>query len=503
MEQLSRHSLSTHHLTDSNGIPDPVMFHLPEKVLQFGTGVLLRALPDFYIDQANRSGLFNGRIVLVRSTNGSNADFTQQDNLYTVCVRGQENGALVKKNYINTSISRVLSANNEWDAILQVAKSESLELILSNTTEVGIRYVPEFIGASAPSSYPAKLLAVLKTRFDHFNGAVSAGLIIIPTELITDNARQLQQILIDLARHNNYEARFIQWISEANRFCNSLVDRIVPGKPDGEELELLYKELGYRDELLTKAEPFTLWAIEGDASIDAKLSFASIHPGMVICNDIQAYKELKLRFLNGSHSLCCALACLMGIKYTREFLRDEQGKAFLIRLMMEEILHAIPMDLPEQMKREYALSVVDRFANPFIDHQWLSISFQYTSKLTMRVLPLLKQFASRNQLAPDCISFGFACYILFSKPVKKQDENYWGGSEDDLYEIKDEAVATLYELWQKDSEVEVVHSILSKIEFWGMDLHSIPGFAEKVWQYIHQIQVNGIRLSLQSLLNLQ
>ena len=341
MEQLSRHSISTQQYTDSNGIPDPAIFSLPEKVLQFGTGVLLRALPDYYIDQANRLGIFNGRIVLVRSTSGSNTDFAIQDNLYTVCVRGLENGTLVKKNYINSALSRVLSAHTEWDLILELARSETLELILSNTTEVGIRYVPEYIGTAAPTSYPAKLLAVLKARFDHFNGAVSSGLIIIPTELITDNAYQLKQILIDLAHHNNYHAAFVNWISEANRFCNSLVDRIVPGKPDGKELEELYGELGYRDELLTKAEPFTLWAIEGDAFIASKLSFAKVNPGMVICNDIQAYKELKLRFLNGSHSLCCALACLMGIKYTREFLADAQGKAFLIRLMMEEILPII------------------------------------------------------------------------------------------------------------------------------------------------------------------
>lgn len=501
MEQLSRHIISQRSISDSHGIPDPALLSLPEKVLQFGTGVLLRALPDFFIDLANRQGTFNGRIVVVRSTSGSNADFVAQDNFYTVCVRGVENGALVVKNHIITAISRVLSANTEWEQVLALAREESLQLVLSNTTEVGIRYEPEIIGSFAPSSYPAKLLAVLKTRYDHFNGGHQAGLVIIPTELISDNAVKLKQILLELAQHNGFDATFMQWITESNQFCNSLVDRIVPGKPDNMESEQLWKELGYKDALLTKAEPFSLWAIEGDASVAAKLSFAAVHPGLVIREDIQDYKELKLRFLNGAHSICCGLACLAGMKYTREFLTDEQGKTFLHRLMLEEILPSMSLSLPEQQMRDYALSVMDRFANPFIDHQWMSISFQYTSKLHLRVVPLLQQYVARQQSIPPCISFGFACYILFIRPVQCSEGSYWGGAGEAIYEIKDDMAKELYQIFQENTLEKAILQVLARSSFWGSDLTSIEGFQSSVLNYVQQIELNGVRATLSTLLN--
>ena len=81
--------------------PDESMFALPEKVLQFGTGVLLRGLPDYFIDKANRQGIFNGRVVVVKSTDGGDAaSFGKQDSLYTLCIRGLENGTAVEENII-------------------------------------------------------------------------------------------------------------------------------------------------------------------------------------------------------------------------------------------------------------------------------------------------------------------------------------------------------------------------------------------------------------------
>src|ERR1700753_4149755 len=100
--------------------PAASIFDLPEKVLQFGTGVLLRGLPDYFIDKANRQGLFNGRIVVIKSTSqGDSSAFDKQDGLYTLCVRGLQNGQKVEENIVNSSISRVLSAQEHWEQILE------------------------------------------------------------------------------------------------------------------------------------------------------------------------------------------------------------------------------------------------------------------------------------------------------------------------------------------------------------------------------------------------
>ncbi len=200
-------------------VPRESSFELPEKVLQFGTGVLLRGLPDFFIDKANRLGLFNGRVAVVKSTKGATTEFEAQDSLYTLCVRGLENGQPVSENIISSSISRVISADQDWDAILSIAASENLQLIVSNTTEVGIQLVNERIDQNPPLSFPAKVLAVLHHRFKMFKGAKDSGLVIIATELIPDNGKKLESIVIALANFNQLEADFMLWLQEETDFA--------------------------------------------------------------------------------------------------------------------------------------------------------------------------------------------------------------------------------------------------------------------------------------------
>ena len=94
--------------------PSPENLKLPEKVLQFGTGALLRGLPDYFFDKANRKNIFNGRVVMVKSTNqGSIQDLIAQNNLYTLCVRGIEDDKEIKENYLNSATSRILIAKNQ------------------------------------------------------------------------------------------------------------------------------------------------------------------------------------------------------------------------------------------------------------------------------------------------------------------------------------------------------------------------------------------------------
>src|SRR5688572_20898697 len=134
----------------STEVPASTIFELPEKVLQFGTGVLLRALPDYFIDKANKKGIFNGRVVVVKSTDSDSSAFDRQDSLYTVCVRGIQDGQTVQQNIINASISRVLSAKTEWKRILECAHNPEMKIILSNTTEVGIQLVQDDINSDPP-----------------------------------------------------------------------------------------------------------------------------------------------------------------------------------------------------------------------------------------------------------------------------------------------------------------------------------------------------------------
>lgn len=464
MAKLNKAFLKENKLSKKLTNPVQGWDQLPEKVLQFGTGVLLRGLPDYFIDKANQQGVFNGRVVVVKSTDkGGISEFDDQDNLYTLYIKGIENGKEVQKSKIISSISRVLAAYEDWEEIIDVAIKDELELVISNTTEVGIVLdTKDDLKAKPPHSFPAKLTALLYKRFLHFRGDESKGLVILPTELISDNGSKLKEIIIELSRIHNLGEDFIDWINQANHICNTLVDRIVPGKLSEEDQKQEEIQLGYVDDLAIMVEPFRLWAIESDSDeVKRVLSFANIDKGMVIVPDIGKLKELKLRLLNGSHTFSCGLALLCGFSTVKEAMRNEDFVLFLQHLLQKEIIPAITgEEISEGEAQNFAGDVIDRFSNPFLDHAWKSICFNYTSKLQMRTVALIENYTRKQQVAPQYMALGFAAYLLFMKDV--EDES------------------SLNSLWKEYDSNELVDKILKNQKLWNTDLSKVPGFTEAV-----------------------
>jgi tagaturonate reductase len=475
-------------------VPDEKLFSLPEKVLQFGTGVLLRGLPDYFIDKANRQGIFNGRIVVVKSTDtGSATEFDQQHGLYTLSIKGIENGQRIEENVICSSISRVLTAGKDWEAIMDFARNPELSVVISNTTEVGIQLVEDDITNTPPVSFPGKLLAVLHERYKTFGGTEESGLVIVPTELIVDNGKKLKAIVLELAENNNLDSDFIKWLGHANHFCNSLVDRIVPGKPDAKTVEQLESADGYKDDLRIVSEVYSLWAIEGDEQVKSVLSFYKADKGVVISPDIEIFRELKLRLLNGTHTLSCAVAFLSGFRTVKNAMDDLAFSDFISQLMIHDIAPAIPYEIAQDMKHDFAANVLDRFRNPHIEHQWISISAQYSSKIKMRVLPVLQQHYRLSSEVPEYIAFGFAAFLRFMKVEKNAKGEYIGSNNGVEYKVTDDNAAIFAEAWKLDNLDEVVTTILSNENLWdGPNLTILPGFKDAVLEKLTAINQHGV-----------
>ena len=467
---LNKQYISKIATTDFLSVPSDAIFSLPEKVLQFGTGVLLRGLPDFFIDKANKQGIFNGRIVVVKSTaQGNTNSFTSQDYLYTQLIRGIDQEKQIDQAVINASWSRVLEATTEWKSILDCAANPMLQIIISNTTEVGIHLVDyDPIHALPPVSFPAKLLAFLLKRFEIFQGSKESGLVILPTELITKN------IVLQLAKQHELDQRFISWLHEANDFCNSLVDRIVPGKLPEAELVETTKRLGYSDELIIMSEVYSLWAIETNRSHTKKiLSFTQADNGVIVTDNILSYRELKLRLLNGAHTFTCGLAVLAGFSTVKEAMQDANFAVFISGLMFEEIVPAVVSEfISEKEAKEFASKVLDRFRNPFIEHQWLSITLQYSSKMKQRNLPLITAHFAKNQKIPSHFAIGFAAYLLFMRSTKMQDGSYIGSIHHKSYLIKDDEAAVLYNYWQTTDISTIASVVLNDVQLWGTQMPS-------------------------------
>jgi len=490
---LSRYTLKNI-TSDSVVVPDESLFELPEKVLQFGTGVLLRGLPDYFIDKANRKGIFNGRIVVVKSTSqGDSSSFDKQDGLYTLCVRGLENGQKVEENLINASISRVLSAGEEWEQVLECAHNRQMQVIISNTTEVGIQLVNDDVRHHPPKSFPGKLLAFLYERFKAFNGSAHSGMVIVPTELIPDNGKKLESIVLELAHLNSLEEEFIEWIENHNCFCNSLVDRIVPGKPDGELQSSIESSLGYSDSLLTMSELYRLWAIEGTEQVKNILSFAQVEEGVVIEPNIDIYRELKLRLLNGTHTLSCGLAFLAGCETVKQAMDDDAVSSFIADLMQNELAPSIPYDVSLPVAQNFGKKVLDRFRNPHIKHLWINITMQYSSKMKLRCIPILIKHYQQSETVPELFALGFAGFLYFMKAVNKKEGRYYGELNGEPYLVQDEQAEVFYKRWAGLTTVALVKEVLSDAAFWGEDLYVLPGFAQAVTDKLNLMLSNGAR----------
>jgi len=492
--KLSRNNLA--HLSALSGVEFPAqkLFSLPEKVLQFGAGVFVRGLIDYYIDKANKDGNFNGRAVLVKSTDAGDINlFGSQDNLFTQVLKSTDNGLSVEKNIVNSAISRVIDANN-WTQVLACAANPQIGIIISNTTEIGIVLdETDSIKLNPPLSYPAKLLSFLYARYIAFNGSAESGMIIIPTELIPDNATKLKAIVNTLAIKEQLAHDFIDWLNGKNEFCNSLVDRIVPGKLSPKEQQEKEAELGYEDELMIMSETFGLWAIESSSEkVKKALSFSLSDKGIHIVPNIDKFRELKLRLLNGSHNLSCAVGFLAGFKTVKEAMANPVFDGYMQQLINTEIAAAIVSPIITlDDARTFGTEVLKRYRNPYIAFDWLSICVQDTAKLKIRAVPIVLQHFEKYGYVPDAVCLGFAAYILFMQPNIEIQGDYYGISNGEKYHIIDDFAELLANKWAVSKELELVQSVLADVALWGVDLNQLSGFSVRVNYFFKLMDERG------------
>ncbi|MFO0878875.1 MAG: tagaturonate reductase [Gemmataceae bacterium] len=365
------------------------MSTLPETILQFGSGRFLRAFADLFLHQANQQGQAVGRVVIVQSTGDNRAGgLNRQGGRYHVLVRGIEQGQVVDRVEPCESISRALVASSQWDEVLKLACSPHLRAMLSNTTEKGYDLDPaDGPNDAPPRSFPAKLLAVLRARFE----AGQPPLLLIPCELRERQADILRQIVVDLARGWNLAPELITWITDRCDWRNTLVDRIVTGTPA--EHPLLAD-----DPMLTACEPYGLFAIEDRPGVPHLLE----HPAVVWTPDVMPYFLRKVRLLNGGHTALLIKAWPRGFRTVRDAVSDPELGSWLQKLLFEEIVPVLEgrVDQPAEFARE----VLDRFRNPFIDHKLADIALHHATKVQVRLVPTRDEYREKLGKEPALLN---------------------------------------------------------------------------------------------------
>ncbi len=315
---------------------------------------------------------------------------------------------------------------------------------------------------------------------------------------LPDNGKKLESIVLELAHLNGLDDDFIEWLEGSNYFCNSLVDRIVTGMPSEEERITYFNHLGYKDELLTVSEVYSLWAIEGDNRIKDILSFHLADDGVKIEPDIHMYRELKLRLLNGTHTLSCGVAFLADFGTVRSAMDDTNMSNYLEELMKTEIGSSISLPLDNAIILDFTTKVLDRFRNPHIRHFWKNICQNYSQKMKLRNLPLLLNYYEKYNAVPDLFAFGFAAYIFYMKAIKQEHNDYFGEANGAFYLIDDDMAARFFKHWKSDSPAEVVSKVLKDVNFWNDNLSLLPGFDETVSMYLDSMISNGMKVTLEN-----
>ena len=463
----------------------------PVKIIQFGEGNFLRSFVEVIIEEANEQGVFSGNVAVIKPIIGGSVEpFKEQDCLYTTIVRGIEKGKPVNKTKVITCIDDIINPYADFNTYMELACESAIQFVISNTTEAGIVYEGEDRLEDTPAqTFPAKVTQLLYKRYKYFNGEADKGLIFIPCELIDCNGDKLKECILKYAKLWGLEEGFVTWVLENNTFCNTLVDKIVPGYPK-EEKEELKERLGYEDHLITVSEPFTFWAIEGPSFVKELFPVDQLGFQILFLDDIKPYRERKVRILNGAHTSMICPSYLIGNETVEESVKHPVVRKYIEQCVYTEIIPTLTDLLGEEELKQFADDVMERFENPFIRHEILSIALNTTSKWKVRVLPSVKDYLKKYGDLPKALVFSFAAYLEFYRhPIK---ERYT--LQDDQY------VLERYREVSNLSTQDFVKAILRDEKMWDEDLTAVIGFEELVVHYLNAIESKGILEALKNVL---
>lgn len=475
----------------------------PVKVLQFGEGNFLRAFVDWIINSVNKAGSFDGGVAVVQPIEqfGRVKELAEADCLYTLYLQGLQDGKAVRQHEVIKTIQDAFNPYSDYDKFLKYAVSDDLQVVISNTTEAGIAFDPNDTDFSkCPNSYPGKLLAFLKKRYE----AGKKGLYIIPCELIDHNGATLKETLIKLAKHNNFDAKFINYVENENKYFNTLVDRIVPGYPrnDAEQFQL---DLGYQDQNMVVGEIFHLWCIDAQTVEDKNVQKTNLAElknllgtekaglNVLFVDSIVPYKQRKVKILNGSHTTLVPVSYLAGIDAVKETIEDKDLGKFVKEFIFDEVIPTI--DIPHDQMVAYSNSVLERYMNPYVHHLLMSIALNSSTKYKERVLPSVLQNIQNLNKLPKHALFSLAALMVFYKGVRLSD-----GSKIDIQDTNQAFLDLINGLWaeyDKDKDAsKVVKGVLGFESHWGTDLNKLAGVTDFVTASLKAILANGTRKAI-------
>ncbi|WP_088654385.1 tagaturonate reductase [Geofilum rhodophaeum] len=469
----------------------------PSRILQFGEGNFLRAFTDWIVNKMNQEIDFNSGIDVVQPlANGMVDMLNDQDGLYHVYLKGIKDGEPIQEYSLIDCINKGINPYTHYEQYQSAILNSELRFVVSNTTEAGISWDEnDRLDMKPQNSFPGKVTALLHQRYKAFQGDPSKGLIFFPCELIDRNGDILKKYVLQHARKWELEADFLDWIENACCFCNTLVDRIVPGFPK-DDIQAIQEELGFEDKLVVVGEYFHFWVIEAPEWVEKEFPAKKAGLDVKFVKDMTRYREQKVQVLNGCHTGSYAVSFLSGIDTVREAFENLETGEFMRDLVYDEVLPVL--DGPDKELKTFAKKILERFRNPYIRHQWQSIALNAMSKWETRNLPSLLHYYENNGMLPQKLVFSLAAMIAYFK----------GEANGQHYQIQDDKwIMDFYkEAWAECdgrpiSIYQLVEKVLRLEKVWKRDLNEVPNLTISVSHYLFLIQQVGMRKAVKAVLH--
>jgi mannitol 2-dehydrogenase len=314
-----------------------------------------------------------------------------QDGLYTLVLKHSD-GTYEPR--VIGSIVEYLFAPESPEAVIEKMAATPTRIVSLTVTEGGYNVSdvtgefdaanPEVVSDLAPGAAPRTTFGLVTEALRRRRQRGLTPFTVVSCDNLPGNGELSKRVVTAFARLRDPD--LADWIEEAVRFPNSMVDRITPATTDADRKEIAVR-FGINDRWPVVCEPFVQWVLEDD--------FANGRPpyedvGVQLVGQVEPYELMKLRLLNGSHQALCYFAYLAGYRLVHEAAQDPLFQAFLSGYMDQEATPTL-LPVPGVDLTGYKRTLLERFANPQIRDTIARLCAQSSDRIPKFLLPVIRQ----------------------------------------------------------------------------------------------------------------
>lgn len=419
-----------------NSVLDPSLHNVG--IVHIGLGAFHRAHQAVYLEQALT--LHGGDWMIASANIRSNYQLVEQlqqaEHRYHVVEYADTNNANLRE--IKAIKNTFFCGSYEGrEALLTQMNAPSTRIVTLTITEKGYYLAPstgelllespeiehDIAHPSEPKTALGLIVEALKRR--RLQGI--EAFTVLSCDNMPHNGIRAKGAVVALAKIQDNE--FAQWIERNVAFPNSMVDRIVPAVSE-KDLTMIKADTGISEPTVVKCEQFSQWVVE-DNFPTGRPQWESA--GVQMVEDVSNYEMMKLRMLNGSHSLLAYLGCITGYQTVAQAMQDNDMRAFLEHYMMQEVAPTLPTFQKSELKT-YCQQLLVRFGNDSLQHQLKQIAMDGSQKLPQRWLSGLIELQNKS-LPSSAIELGIAGWITFLFQAKEAQQSINDPLEAELFEL--------------------------------------------------------------------